>query len=71
MGRSVKTSYGDVLEVGTRVNRIDNYKGEGKVMAINTSHRPPILVRWPNLEDVWIEADMLTPVDEHGLCSPT
>lgn len=59
--RFAKTSYGDLLTVGMTVDRIDHFKTNGRIVVISTVRRPTVLVRWPGLEDEWIEADMLTP----------
>lgn len=53
-----------LLTVGMLVDRIGHYKTNGRIVVVSDVRRPPILVRWPGLEDEWIEADMLAPHEE-------
>ena len=58
--RTAKNASGDVLRVGDGVDRLDNYKKDGKIMAINHDRgQAYVLVRWPNLEDVWMNPEIL------------
>jgi hypothetical protein len=48
--------------VGQDVDRLDNYKRDGRIMAINRERgRLCILVRWPQLEDQWCSPELLVP----------
>ena len=51
---TVTSMYGGTITVGSLVERLDNYKRGGRVLAINLQ-RPgqPVFVRWPIMDDEW------------------
>lgn len=61
MPETAKNDSYEVINVGDAVGRIDNYKRDGKVMAINHERGyAHVLVRWPGLDDVWMHPGILT-----------
>jgi len=65
MTNPTRNSVGEVIAVGQIVDRLDHYKTNGKVVAINTKspgrERAPILVRWSRLDDEWCSPELLMP----------
>lgn len=58
---TARNSSNEPIEVGMRVDRLDNYKCDGEIMAIDKGRAGClyVLVRWPTLDDEWMHPAML------------